>query len=140
MKTTIDMHFEVELEEKDREKFQREGHMLFALNSPGETPDAPLIRRQWEGESVWIAMLIIGTLRLRVMDDSEQRVIEAMREMINNTFHANAREAASSQFNYQQFLSLNEDWNALSGFLQKQYGGAWRDWLDHRANLSVGNK
>ena len=129
MTKTLTLDFSIDLEEKDRVQFQKEGHMLFGLYGPGATPDDPPIRRPWEGDKVFIATLFrLGPLAgrertqvLRVMSDSDESALNEMKARILDALYANARERARQDFDYQQFLSLNEQRNRLSEFIQSEY-------------------
>jgi hypothetical protein len=130
MKKDVQVSFEIEIEEKDRYAFQAEGHMLFALTSPGDTPDAPLIRRPWGGNKVFIGV-IQGPkpLKLRVMSDSQEDCLRLMQESILDTLWARVREDDGRTFNYQQFLANNQERNEMAEFFQKFHAGAWAAWL-----------
>jgi hypothetical protein len=132
MTKTLTIDFSIDLEEKDRAQFQKEGHMLFGLYGPGATPDDPPIRRPWEGDKVFIATLFqpsdVGPLAvrertqvLRVMSDSAERALAGLQQGIRLALYANARERARVDFDYQQFLACNEQSNRLSEFIQAEY-------------------
>lgn len=122
MKKEIQVSFEIEIEEKDRFEFQAGGHMFFQLYGPGDTPEDLPIRRPWDGSSVFIATLKNnGTQLLRVMSDSEGDACKLLRESITDTLIANVRAAAIREFDYQQFLRLNEDRNRLAEFIAANY-------------------
>ena len=133
MTKRINVEVQIEIEEKYRAQFQKDGHMLFALYGPGDTPNDPPIRRQWNGDKVFIATLRGAALNdqflvepsqtLRVMSDSQERVEASMRESVLNTLFANARAAAIQGFDYQQFLALNDQRNRLAQFIEVNY--AW---------------
>lgn len=127
MKTTFE--FQIEIEQHNREQFQREGHMLFALYWPaGPRPDDKPIRRPWEGDQVFIATLDLGTQTLRVMSDTEDAVFLEMRSLIVNTLRANTMQKAAQEFDYQQLVDLNKERNEMAEFLQAHYANVWTAW------------
>jgi hypothetical protein len=126
---TINVEFQIELEQHNREQFQKEGHMLFALYWPaGPRPDDKPIRRKWEGEYVFIATLNLGPQTLRVMSDSEESVLVEMRASIANTLRANTMQKAAQEFDYQQLVDLNKERNEMAEFLQAYYANVWAAW------------
>jgi hypothetical protein len=131
---TIDIRLLADIEIHDRKQFQKQGHMLFALTSPGDTPDAPLIRRPWEGNEVFIAV-INGPkpLKLRVMSDSLEDCLRLLEESVLNTLWARVREDEGRTFNYQQFLANNQERNEMVEFFQKFHAGAWAAWLQKQS-------
>jgi hypothetical protein len=133
MKKTIAVEFPVELEQHNREAFKKAGHSIFGLYWPaGPREDDRPIRRDWEGDDIFIATCEVGPQKLRVMSDTEERCLDEMRALIENSLRANVMQKAAQEFDYQQFVALNKERNALCEFLQLKYAGVWAEWNNRK--------
>jgi hypothetical protein len=124
----------ITIEQYDREQFHREGHTLFGLYGPGDTPEDLPIRRQWTGDNVFIASMVIDDRKLlRVMSDSELGAQTALMDRAKDGIAGTVRVQEIREFNYQQFLTLNDERNRLAEFIQQSYGAE----LERRENQNV---
>jgi len=123
-------YFDCELRIRNREEFQREGHMLFALYTPVPDPSKPDVRRPWNGDLVYDLRLMkdgkvltdaSGNAQHRVMSDSAEDAQRLMGELIRNQFFAWVTAENCQNFDRKQFDQLLNERTRMGAFIDLHY-------------------
>jgi hypothetical protein len=114
--------FECELRVESRKEMQAAGRTVFGLYRENPDPNAPDIRRDWGGDTVYdLRLMLAGVQVLRVMSDSIEDADRLMSNAIQNQFAAWARQDACISFDRSQYDRLMQDERDLAQFVEFNY-------------------